>query len=184
MELILIFLNPKKCFQGVKDGKFLKSLVPFYLALFLFLIFYLNKLIENKRVFYGATTQIIFNIVFIIFISLFIKVFIKMFGIDRKFILCLIDTLLIFIPSFVLFIIMVIFFYPTLNKMMYGLIYLFSYYKEDTFNKTLFFFYYPPRILLFLYTFLGIRFIYNLSIKRSLLVTSLIYFIIFIVYLF
>lgn len=184
MEIIFVLLNPKKCFEGIKNKNLLFKLIPFYSILFLILIYYLNRFFLDKKLFYGATIQLLFNIVFIIFISLFIKVFIKIFGIDRKFILAISDTLLIFIPSFVLFFFMVLFFYPKLSKFMYGLIYLFSYSNDEFLKKALFFFYYPPRVLLFLYTFLGIRYLYNLSFKRSFLITILIYFIIFIVYLF
>lgn len=184
MEIIFILLNPKKCFESIKNRNLLYLLIPFYSILFLILIFYLNRYLIDKSLFYGATIQLLFNIVFIIFISLFIKVFIKIFGIDRKFILAISDTLLIFIPSFILFFFMVLFFYPAISKFMYGLIYLFSYTNDELLKKALFFFYYPPRVLLFLYTFLGIRYLYNLNFKRSFLITLLIYFIIFIVYLF
>ncbi|MDI6860817.1 MAG: hypothetical protein QMD25_02220 [Caldisericia bacterium] len=183
MEIFLIFLNPKKCFEEVRDKNLLFKLIPFYFLLFIILIFYLNSFLKEKTLFFGSIIQLLFNIIFIIFVSLFIKVFIKIFGIDRKFAFAISDTLLIFIPSFVLFFFMVLFSYSYLNKFMYGLIYLFSYNNEILFKKALFFFYYPPRLLLFLYTFLGLRYLYGLSFKRSSLITLLIYFIIFIIYL-
>lgn len=183
MEIILIFLNPKKCLKEINNRNLLNKLIPFYIILFSIIIFYLNRVSKSREIFYGSIVQLLFNIIFLIFISLFIKVFVKIFKNDRKFILSLSDTLLISIPSFALFFILTLFNYSYLNKLMYSLIFLFSYSSDKILNKALFFFYYPPRTLLFLYTFLGLAYIYNLSIKKALLITILIYFIIFIVYL-
>jgi hypothetical protein len=183
MELIFIFINPKKAFQEIKNKNIIYKEILIYIILFLALSFILFKNLQSNA-FYGGLVQLSFNFVFLIFISLFIKVFIKIFGIDRKFIFVLSDTLLLYLPSFLLFFILIISNLNLVTQFSYGLIYLFTYKDSDILKKALFFFYYAPRILLYIYTTLGLRYIYDLNFKRSILITILIYFIIFIVYLF
>ncbi len=183
MEIFLIFINPKKVFVSIRNKNIIFKTIPVYFILFTILITFLLKKFE-RNLFYGAILQLSFNVIFLIFIALFIKVFVKLFGVERKFNLFISDTLLINLPSFLLFFILVVTNFNLILNFSYGLIPLFSYNQGELFKKALFFFYYPPRILLFLYSILGIRFIYNLSLKRSFVVTILVYFIIFVVYLF
>jgi|YelNatPaOPRAMG01_1025707.scaffolds.fasta_scaffold08433_6 hypothetical protein len=183
MDFIYLFINPKKFFIKTRNkNNFIFSLI-FYLLFTIILIFSIKNLSNSKEFFYGSITQILFNFLFLIFLALFLKVFLKMYGVDRSFILSLSDSLIIFLPSFMVFVIIIVINKNFVYNYQYGLIILFAY--KESFNfltKTIFYLIYLPRAILILYTIIGIKFISNLDYKKSILLTLLIYFIFYIVY--
>lgn len=185
MDILFLFINPKKFFEERKEKNYLWFIVPIYIVLFILLYFSARNLFGSSReVNIGILIQIIFNLVFFLFLSLFIKVFIKIFGVERKLFKSIEDGLLISLPSFTLFVILFYFLQHKFLSLSYPLIYFFTFQKyATTLSKILFFFYFPPRALLFVYTLIGIRYMYNLNWKKSLLLSIIIYFIFFLTYI-
>ncbi|HRU73986.1 MAG TPA: hypothetical protein P5272_03265 [Caldisericia bacterium] len=106
-----------------------------------------------------------------------------MYGIERSFILSLSDSLSIFLPSYIVFALIILINKNFVSNYLYSLIILFAYKESFSFlYKTIFYFTYLPRALLILYTIIGIRYISNLNLKKSIFITVLIYFIFYIVY--
>lgn len=184
MDFIYLFLNPKKFFLKNKDQKNFIYSLTIYLIFTIILIFTIKNLSNSKEFFYGSITQIIFNFIFLIFLALFLKVFLKMYGFDRSFIFSTLDALSIFLPSYIVFIIIVLINKNFVLNYSYSLIILFAYKESFNFlNKTFFYLIYLPRIVLIFYTIIGIRYISNLNYKKSIFLTLLIYFIFYIVYI-
>lgn len=183
MDFIYLFINPKKFFIKTRNkNSFFFSLI-FYLLFTTILIFSVKNLSNSKEFFYGSITQILFNFLFLIFLALFLKVFLKMYGVDRSFISSLSDSLIIFLPSFIIFVIIILINKNFVFNYLYGLIILFAYKESFNFlNKTIFYFIYLPRTILILYTIIGIKYISDLDYKKSILLSFLIYFIFYIVY--
>ncbi|MGQ9845503.1 MAG: hypothetical protein ACUVQN_04765 [Caldisericia bacterium] len=183
MDFINLFLNQKKFFLKNKDKKFFVFWLTIYLIFTIILIFTIKDLSNSKEFFYGSITQIIFNFIFLIFLALFLKVFLKMYGFDRSFILSLSDTLIIFLPSYIVFVIVILINRNFVLNYLYSLIILFTYKESFNFlDKTIFYIIYLPRTVLILYTIIGIRYISNLNYKKSIFITLLIYFIFYVVY--
>jgi len=185
VDILLLFINPKKFFEERKEKSYLWFIIPIYVVLFILLYFSGRNLFgSSKEVSIGIIIQILFNLVFFVFLSLFIKVFIKIFGIERKLFESIEDGLLISLPSFTLFVILFYFLQYKFLSLSYPLIYFFTFQKyATTLSKILFFFYFPPRALLFVYTLIGIKYMYNLNWKKTLLFSVLIYFIFFLTYI-
>lgn len=185
MNALLIFLNPKRFFEERRKKSFLWFLIPIYIILFISLFYYAKGIFGNGReIIIGIIIQILFNLVFFVFLSLFLKVFLKIFGVERNLLDSFEDGFLISLPSLILFILLLYTFRERIASYSYPLIYFFTYQKTSLIlSKTLFFFYFPPRTLLFLYTLLGIRYIYSIGWKKSFLLTAIIYFIFFLTYI-
>lgn len=181
--IIYLFINPKKFFINSRNRNSILILTIFYLLLSLILIFFLKKILSSEGVFYGGIVQVLFNFIFLFFLALFLKVFLKIFGFERSLSLSISDSLNIFLPSYILFILIIFLNKDFVFNYSYSLIFLFTYKESFNFlNKTIFYLIYPPRALLFLYTILGIKYISELNFKKSILITFLIYFTFFIVY--
>ena len=185
MDILFLFINPKKFFEERKEKSYLWFIIPIYVVLFILLYFSGRSLFgSSKEVSIGIVIQILFNLVFFVFLSLFIKVFIKIFGVERKLFESIEDGLLISLPSFTLFVILFYFLQYKFLSLSYPLIYFFTFQKyATTLSRVLFFFYFPPRALLFIYTLIGIKYMYNLNWKKTLLFSVLIYFIFFLTYI-
>jgi len=185
VDILFLFINPKKFFEERKEKSYLWFIIPIYVVLFILLYFSGRNLFgSSKEVSIGIVIQILFNLVFFVFLSLFIKVFAKIFGVERKLFESIEDGLLISLPSFTLFVILFYFLQYKFLSLSYPLIYFFTFQKyATTLSKILFFFYFPPRALLFVYTLIGIKYMYNLNWKKTLLFSVLIYFIFFLTYI-
>ncbi len=183
MDFIFLFINPKKFFLKLKNKNLIIFSLIFYLLFTTILIFSIKNLSSSKEFFYGSITQIAFNFIFLIFLALFIKVFLKLYGFERSFVLSLSDSLIIFLPSYIIFVIIILINKNFIFDYQYSLIILFSFKESFNFiNKTIFYLIYLPRTVLILYTIIGMRYISNLNYKKSLLIVLLIYFIFYIVY--
>jgi len=183
MDFIYLFINPKKFFLNLKNKNKFIILLVFYILLTTILIFSIKNISNSKEFFYGSIIQILFNFIFLIFLALFLKVFLKMYGFERSFILSLSDSLSIFLPSYIVFALIILINKNFVSNYLYSLIILFAYKESFSFlYKTIFYFTYLPRALLILYTIIGIRYISNLNLKKSIFITVLIYFIFYIVY--